>query len=88
MKNSPVLPLRLTVKTHRSETISQLARRHLTDQRHTTTDEELLHAKVELSGSSDVDDELSSTVIHPFPAEEPPYDNLNKSSKNTASNNQ
>lgn len=37
-----------------NETIRQLARRHLTDKSHTTTDEELRNAKIELSNISGV----------------------------------
>lgn len=33
----------------KSETISELAHRHLTDENHTTSDEEMKNAKVELS---------------------------------------
>ncbi|MDB5250708.1 MAG: hypothetical protein JWQ40_5102 [Segetibacter sp.] len=64
----------------KNETISELAHRHLTDENHTTSDEELMNAKVELSSdakgdnengaeAADADDTLSG--ISPVPN---PYD--------------
>ena len=42
------------VKEKKALTISELAHLHLTDQNHTTTDEELRNAKVELTSSEDI----------------------------------
>ena len=41
----------------KSETISELAHRHLKDEKHTTSDEELRNAKVEFSEDADTSDE-------------------------------
>lgn len=40
----------------KSETISELAHRHLRDENHTTTDEELRNATVELTDSAEAQD--------------------------------
>ncbi len=53
-----------TTKKAKVETISELARRHLTDESHTTTDEELLNAKVELSKVFDTSEDNLYTVDH------------------------
>jgi hypothetical protein len=44
-------------KDSKSETITELAHRHLHDEGHTTTDEELRNAKVELTGNIKEDTE-------------------------------
>ena len=44
-------------KVSTSETITELAHRHLHDEGHTTTDEELRNAKVELTGNIKEDPE-------------------------------
>lgn len=41
-------------KNIKSETISQLAHRHIRDQNHTTTDEELRNARIELNENFDI----------------------------------
>ncbi|HEX8356269.1 MAG TPA: hypothetical protein VF610_02610 [Segetibacter sp.] len=61
-------------KKGRSETISELAHRHLTDEHHTTTDDELKNAQFELTESVQVDDENlfevdNTTVIPPLSVE-------------------
>lgn len=43
-----------TYEPTRTETISELAHRHLRDKNHTTTDEELRNARIELSNMSSV----------------------------------
>jgi hypothetical protein len=43
------VPATLNVELKGNETITQLARRHFKDKSHTTTDEELRNAKIELS---------------------------------------
>lgn len=40
-------------KTGKGETITELAHRHLNDKEHTTTDDELRNAKVELTGNAE-----------------------------------
>ncbi len=42
---------------NKSETITELAHRHLTDEDHTTTDEELRNARLELTENAKVDTE-------------------------------
>ncbi len=44
-------------KTGKKETITELAHRHLSDKEHTTTDDELRNAKVELTGNVEEDPE-------------------------------
>ena len=59
---------KLNVKTRTAETISQLAHRHLTDPNHTTSDEELLYATVELTKSVEPAEslfEIDNTPIFP-----------------------
>ncbi len=46
----------------KGETISELAHRHLTDQGHTTSDEELKNARLELTGDVEIDPENLYTV--------------------------
>lgn len=67
----------LSPKDGKSETISELAHRHLRDKNHTTTDEELKNARIELNDSSDTSVEALSamanidndTVLPPLPFE-------------------
>jgi len=61
----------------KDETISELAHRHMSDNDHETTDEELRNARLELTESSDIDvpneqlfREDNTTVIPPIPGEE------------------
>ena len=58
----------------KSETISELAHRHLTDENHTTSDEEMKNATVELSEDGKVDDgnipEAESSTVSPKVNEE------------------
>jgi len=61
----------------KSETISQLAHRHLRDRNHTTTDEELRNARIEINdgdgsfseGLSEMADADDNTVLPPLPFE-------------------
>lgn len=75
-------------KDGKSETISELARRHLLNQNHTTTDEELKNARIEfhdnfdtsvedLSNLSNVD---NNTVLPPLPFEKNADNKNNQSS--------
>lgn len=68
---------------NRKETISELASRHLHDENHTTTDEELRNATVEDDTAvPDLEGDLhevdNTTVIPPFPGEAED-DNVNES---------
>ena len=58
MQNSgkPVSPSS-NAKEDKVETISELARKHLTNEHHTTSDEELKNAKLELTGNGEAPDE-------------------------------
>jgi hypothetical protein len=60
---------KLNAKNSMAETISQLAHRHLKDPNHTTSDEELRYAKVELTGYLEPDREnlfeIDNTPIFP-----------------------
>jgi hypothetical protein len=62
---------------NKQETISELAHRHMLDENHTTSDEELRNAKLEFTDvpPGDEDDERmaevdNTTVIPPIPGEE------------------
>lgn len=62
--------------TEKAETISELAKRHLTDENHTTTDAEIRNAKVQFSENIHEDaamEELfeadNETVFPPLPGE-------------------
>lgn len=59
----------------RQETIKELADRHLADEHHTTSDEELRNARIVLDEHVEVDEENlyevdHTTVIPPLPGEE------------------
>ncbi len=67
-KQTP-LPENTNPKKGKAETISELAHRHLRDEHHTTTDEELRNAKVELSDDVHTQDEslyeVDNTTVSP-----------------------
>ena len=71
-------------KDGKSETIRQLAHRHMLDQNHTTTDEELKNARIEFNddfdtpfeGWSDLSNVDNNTVLPPLPFEQS-ADNIN-----------
>ena len=54
-------------ETAKSETISELAHRHLKDEKHTTSDEELRNATMEFSEDADTSDrslfEIDNTTV-------------------------
>jgi hypothetical protein len=56
-------------KKGKNETISELAHRHLRNENHSTTDEELRNATVELTDSAEVNDtslyEVDNTTVVP-----------------------
>ncbi len=54
-----------SLKDGKSETISELARRHLLNENHTTTDEELKNARIEFNDIFDA----SSVYLSPIPNE-------------------
>lgn len=62
-------------KKGKSETIAELAHRHLKDENHTTTDEELRNAKVELTGVVEEDpynlSKVDNTTVIPSINDEP-----------------
>lgn len=68
----------MSPKDGKSETISELARRHRLNQNHTTTDEELKNARIEFSDNFDTSvEDLSNlsnvdndTVLPPLPFEQ------------------
>ncbi|HEX8279537.1 MAG TPA: hypothetical protein VF540_12620 [Segetibacter sp.] len=90
MDTQPKMPSeKLNAKKSMAETISQLAHRHLKDPNHTTTDEELRYAKVELTGSIEPADEsfFDNTPIFPRAATEPRHtDEARKEKRSTATN--
>ena len=53
-----------TPKDIQSETISQLARRHRLNQSHTTTDEELRNARIELNQPYDTSVAALAEIAH------------------------
>ncbi len=67
-KQTP-LPENSKPKKSKGETISELAHRHLRDEKHTTTDEELRNATVELSDSAEPQDaslfDVDNTTVIP-----------------------
>jgi hypothetical protein len=75
MQNSQnVVSNGLDSKANKQETISELARRHMNNEHHTTTDEELKNAQLELTESVEIDNENltevdNTTVIPPLPFE-------------------
>lgn len=74
---------------NKRETITQLAHRHLKDEKHTTTDEELRNAVWELSGDVHTDEENlfeidNTTIIPPLPFED---NNNEDKDNNTGKNN-
>lgn len=48
----------------KAETITELAERHLHDEHHTTTDEEIRNARVEVTDSVETDDENLYVIDH------------------------
>ena len=74
----------------KSETISELAQRHLKDENHTTTDEELKNAKIEIDNSGTVDDavekmfEVDNSTV--FPSTEKVDQDVNEESKDGPNN--
>jgi hypothetical protein len=67
----------LEPKEERNETISELADRHLKDENHTTTDEEIRNAKLEIdettpdvNGLEKLAEVDNTTIIPPLPGEE------------------
>ena len=63
------LPENTNPRKRKGETISELAHRHLRDEKHTTTDEELRNATVELSDTVEAQDkslyEVDNSTILP-----------------------
>lgn len=62
-------------QSNRNETIPELARRHMVNEAHTTSDEELRNAKLKLTENvqapeGNLHEVHDQTVIPPFPAEE------------------
>ncbi|MEJ7679718.1 MAG: hypothetical protein WKG06_18040 [Segetibacter sp.] len=53
MQNNYKTKNNISQKDGKSETISQLARRHLLNENHTTTDEELKNARIEFDDNFD-----------------------------------
>ena len=82
-KQTP-LPENTNPKKGKAETISELAHRHLRDEHHTTTDEELRNAKVELSDDVHTQDEslyeVDNTTVIPSNEDELSTNNNVKSS--------
>ena len=82
-KQTP-LPENTSPKKGKAETISELAHRHLRDEHHTTTDEELRNAKVELSDDVHTQDEslyeVDNTTVIPSNEDELSTNNNVKSS--------
>ncbi len=82
-KQTP-LPENTNPKKGKAETISELAHRHLRDEHHTTTDEELRNAKVELTDSAEAQDtslfEVDNTTVIPSTEDDLSTNNNVKSS--------
>ncbi|MBA2762730.1 MAG: hypothetical protein H0U39_12415 [Segetibacter sp.] len=82
-KQTP-LPENTNPKKGKAETISELAHRHLRDEKHTTTDEELRNATVELSDDVHTQDEslyeVDNTTVIPSSKDELSTNNNVKSS--------
>jgi hypothetical protein len=62
-------------KGEKTETIKELVDRHMADEHHTTTDEELRNARIVLDEPTDVQDESlfeidNTTLVPPLPGEE------------------
>jgi hypothetical protein len=81
------------VQNVQPETISELARRHMQDENHTTSDEEMRNAKVEFSENVAVDDRLeqlvaadNETVLPALPGEEATSSDADDNSKQTPPN--
>ncbi len=76
-------------KKGKGETISELAHRHLRDQNHTTSDEELRNATVELSDDADRPEgnlyEIDNTTVLPSEANDDD-DNINDTRDNERKN--
>lgn len=78
----------ITQKDNKSETIRELAHRHLLDQNHTTSDEELKNARIEfndnydtsIEGLSEMSEIDNNTVLPPLPFEKNNHDLDNKTS--------
>lgn len=66
-----------TPKKGKSETISELAHRHLRDENHTTTDEELRNATVELTDDERTQDNSLYEVDHTTVTSSSTEDELN-----------
>ncbi|MBA4139512.1 MAG: hypothetical protein H0X70_03250 [Segetibacter sp.] len=66
-------------KGDKAETITELAHRHLKDETHTTTDEELRNAKLELTANVEADaDNLYEVDNTPLTSDEAKDNNYNK----------
>lgn len=78
----------MTQKDNKSETISELAHRHLLDENHTTSDEELKNARIEfnddhdtsIEGLSEMSEIDNNTLLPPLPFEKNNDDLDNKTS--------
>ncbi len=70
-------------KDSKSETITELAHRHLTDEDHTTTDEELRNAELELTGNVKEDTQNLFEVDN-TPVTAPSQDEIKNEKENKA----